>query len=69
MVGGHGHEPMLVAGVIEIIAGLGSFKPKFFAVVSAWLLMIVVNLLMIPGTTTSRYGILVWRWALSPSRV
>jgi|ERR1041384_4334870 hypothetical protein len=51
MVGGHGHELMLVAGVIEIIAGLGVlFKPKFFAyVVSAWLLMIVVNLLMIPG--------------------
>jgi hypothetical protein len=51
MIGGHGHELMLVAGVIEIIAGLGVlFKPKFFAyVVSAWLLMIVVNLLMIPG--------------------
>jgi hypothetical protein len=51
MVGGHGHELMLFAGVIEIIAGLGVlFKPKFFAyVVSAWLLMIVVNLLMIPG--------------------
>lgn len=51
MVGGHGHELMLVAGVIEIIAGLGVlFKPKFFAyVVSAWLFMIVVNLLMIPG--------------------
>ena len=51
MVGGHSHELMLVAGVIEIIAGLGVlFKPKFFAyVVSAWLLMIVVNLLMIPG--------------------
>ena len=51
MVGGHGHELMLVAGVIEIIAGVGVlFKPKFFAyVVSAWLLMIVVNLLMIPG--------------------
>ncbi|HKR59162.1 MAG TPA: hypothetical protein VJS64_05470 [Pyrinomonadaceae bacterium] len=51
MVGGHGHELMLGAGVIEIIAGLGVlFKPKYFAyVVSAWLLMIVVNLLMIPG--------------------
>lgn len=51
MMGGHGHELMLVAGVIEIIAGLGVLvKPKFFAyVVSAWLLMIVVNLLMIPG--------------------
>src|SRR5215211_9036491 len=31
MVGGHGHELMLVAGVIEIVAGLGVlFKPKFF---------------------------------------
>jgi hypothetical protein len=51
IVGGHDHELMLVAGVIEIIAGLGVlFKPKLFAyVVSAWLLMIVVNLLMIPG--------------------
>jgi hypothetical protein len=51
MVGGHGHELMLVAGVIEVIAGLGVlFKPKIFAyVVSAWLLMIVVNLLLIPG--------------------
>ena len=51
MIGGHGHELMLGAGVIEIIAGLGVlFKPKFFAyVVSAWLFMIVVNLLMIPG--------------------
>jgi hypothetical protein len=51
MVGGYGHEVMLVVGVIEIIAGLGvAFKPKVFAyVVSAWLLLIVVNLLMIPG--------------------
>ena len=51
MVGGYGQELMLVVGVIEIIAGLGVFfKPKVFAyVVSAWLLLIVVNLLMIPG--------------------
>lgn len=51
LVGGHGHELMLVVGVIEIIAGLGVFfKPKIFAyVVSAWLLLIVVNLLMIPS--------------------
>jgi len=50
-VGGHGHELMLAVGVIEIIAGLGvAFKPKVFAyVVSAWLLLIVANLLMIPG--------------------
>ena len=51
LVGGHGHEMMLVVGVIEIIAGLGVFfKPKVFAyVVSAWLLLIIANLLMIPG--------------------
>lgn len=51
LVGAYGHEFMLVVGVIEIIAGLGVFfKPKVFAyVVSAWLLLIVGNLLMIPG--------------------
>ena len=51
LTGGHGHELMLVAGVIEIVAGLGVwFMPKIFAyVVSAWLLLIIVNLLMIPG--------------------
>lgn len=51
LVGGHGHELMLAVGVIEIIAGLGvAFKPKIFAyVVSGWLLLIVINLLMIPG--------------------
>jgi hypothetical protein len=51
MAGGHGHELMLVAGVVEIIAGVGvAFRPKVFAyVVSAWLLLIVINLLMIPG--------------------
>ena len=49
--GGHGHELMLAVGVIEIVAGLGvAFKPSIFAyVVSAWLLLIVANLLMIPG--------------------
>lgn len=51
LTGGHGHELMLAVGVIEIAAGLGvAFKPKVFAyVVSAWLLLIVINLLMIPG--------------------
>jgi hypothetical protein len=50
-IGGHGHQFMLVVGVIEIVAGLGvAFKPRLFAyVVSAWLLLIVANLLMIPG--------------------
>jgi hypothetical protein len=51
LTGGHGHELMLAAGVIEIIAGIGVwFMPKIFAyVVAAWLLLIIVNLLMIPG--------------------
>ena len=51
LVGGHGHELMLAVGVIEIVAGLGVlFKPRVFAyVVCAWLLLIIVNLLMIPG--------------------
>ena len=51
LIGGHGHELMLAVGVIEVIAGIGVFlKPKIFAyVVSAWLLLIIVNLLMIPG--------------------
>ncbi len=51
LTGGHGHQLMLAAGVIEIIAGLGVwFKPKIFAyVVAAWLILIIINLLMIPG--------------------
>lgn len=51
LTGGHGHELMFVVGIIEIIAGLGVwFMPKIFGyVVSAWLLLIVANLLMIPG--------------------
>lgn len=51
LIGGHGHELMLGVGVIEIVAGLGvAFKPRVFAyVVSAWLLLIVINLLLIPG--------------------
>jgi len=51
LTGGHGHELMLAVGVIEVVAGLGVwFKPKIFAyVVAAWLLLIIVNLLMIPG--------------------
>jgi hypothetical protein len=51
LTGGHGHQLMLAVGVIEIVAGVGvAFKPRIFAyVVSAWLLLIVANLLMIPG--------------------
>ncbi len=51
LTGGRGHELMLAVGVIEIVAGIGvAIKPRLFAyVVSAWLLLIVANLLMIPG--------------------
>jgi len=51
MLGGYGHQFMLAAGVIEVIAGIGVFlKPKIFGyVVSAWLLLIIVNLLMVGG--------------------
>ena len=45
------HELMFVVGVIEIVAGVGvAWKPRIFAyVVAAWLLIIIVNLLLIPG--------------------
>jgi len=48
-IGGHGL--MLVIGVIEMAAGiLVAIKPRIGAyVVSAWLLGIVINLLIIPG--------------------
>jgi hypothetical protein len=51
LVGGHGHQLMLAVGVIEIVAGIGVFlKPRIFAyVVAAWLLVIILNLLAIPG--------------------
>ena len=51
LVGGHGHQLMLVVGVIEIVAGIGvALKPRIFAyVVAAWLLLIILNLLAIPG--------------------
>jgi hypothetical protein len=51
LVGGQGHALMYGVGVIEIVAGLGVwFKPRIFAyVVAAWLLLIIANLLLIPG--------------------
>ncbi len=51
MLGGRGHDFMYPVGVIEIVAGIGVFlKPKIFAyVVAAWLGLIILNLLMIPG--------------------
>jgi hypothetical protein len=51
VLGGYGHQFMLAAGVIEIVAGIGVFlKPRIFGyIVAAWLLGIIVNLLSIPG--------------------
>ena len=51
LTGGRGHQLMLVVGVVEIVAGIGvAIKPRIFAyVVAAWLALIIVNLLMIPG--------------------
>ena len=42
---------MLGVGVIEIVAGIGvALKPRIFAyVVAAWLIVIIINLLLIPG--------------------
>lgn len=50
-VGGNAHGFMFVVGVVEIVAGIGvAVWPRVFAyVVSAWLLGIIANLLMIPG--------------------
>jgi hypothetical protein len=52
ILGGHGHVFMLIAGVIEIIAGIGvALWPKVFSyVVAAWLLGIIINLLLIPAS-------------------
>jgi len=45
------HTLMLVVGVIEIVAGIGvALKPRIFAyIVAAWLALIIINLLLIPG--------------------
>jgi len=51
VLGGHGHQFMMLVGVIEIIAGIGVFvKPRVFAyIVAVWLLLIIINLLTIPA--------------------
>jgi hypothetical protein len=51
VLAGHGHQFMLVVGLVEIVAGIGVFlKPRIFAyIVAVWLLGIIINLLMIPG--------------------
>ena len=51
LTGGNGHGLMYIVGAIEIAAGVGVLvKPRIFAyVVAVWLLLIIVNLLLIPG--------------------
>lgn len=45
------HSLMLAVGLIEILAGVGvALKPRVFAyIVAAWLGVIILNLLLIPG--------------------
>ena len=45
------HTLMLIVGVIEVVAGIGVWlKPRIFAyIVAVWLVVIILNLLMIPG--------------------
>ena len=51
LVGGHGHQLMLAVGVIEIVAGIGvAVRPRVFSyVVAAWLWVVILNLLLVPG--------------------
>ena len=70
LVGGHAYELMMGVGVIEVVAGIGvAFKPKLFAyVVAAWLALIIVNLLMIPGyfdVALRDFGLLLGALALA----
>lgn len=70
MLGGRGHEFMYVVGVIEIVAGIGVFlMPRVFAyVVAAWLALIIINLLMIPGyfdVAMRDFGLLLGALALA----
>jgi uncharacterized membrane protein len=64
------HTLMLVVGVIEIIAGIGvALKPRIFGyVVAAWLAVIIVNLLLIPGyfdVALRDFGLLLGALALA----
>lgn len=48
IIHGHAHGFMMIAGVVEIIAGIGVIlKPKVFSyIISVWLFLIIINLLM-----------------------
>ena len=51
VLGGRGHQFMMAVGVVEIVAGIGvALKPRVFAyIVAIWLLLIILNLVSIPG--------------------
>ena len=51
VLGGNVHGLMLAVGVIEIAAGVGvALRPRLFShVVAAWLGVIILSLLLIPG--------------------
>ena len=60
------HALMLVVGVIEIVAGIGvALRPRIFAyIVAAWLALIIINLLLIPGyfdDSAARFRVTSWR--------
>jgi len=64
------HTLMLVVGVIEIVAGIGvALIPRIFAyVVAAWLALIIINLLLIPGyfdVALRDFGLLLGALALA----
>ena len=56
LVPGNAHQAMLAVGVIEIVAGLVvAIRPRFGGyLVAAWLVGIIINLLVLGDTTTSR---------------
>ena len=64
------HALMLVVGVIEIVAGIGvALRPRIFAyIVAAWLALIIINLLLIPGyfdVALRDFGLLLGALALA----
>jgi hypothetical protein len=64
------HTLMLVVGVIEIVAGIGVWlAPRIFGyVVAAWLAVIIINLLLIPGyfdVALRDFGLLLGALALA----
>lgn len=70
IVPGSGQQAMYAVGAIEIVAGIAvALRPLFGSLlVSAWLLGIIVNLLLIPGhydIALRDFGLLVGALALS----